>query len=197
MRQSPSQNGSIHHSPQPPIPPPAFNGDRSLSVEPSVPIDRALSPAANYSLAREVSHEEEAAALGASDVFAPPPLPPPPPATMVPPPQIPTPAHAHAPAPYQQREVKPSEAELELRARLSEAQGEIERLRNLLASTPDQDGPQLRHRNRALSDDETVVSNSETEFGTEIATSVHPEGVPVQTVAIISFLVFLITYLFF
>lgn len=170
-----------------------LNGDRSLSAEPNVPIKRAFSPAANYSLAREISNEDEPLVIpGHIEAFSPPPKSP---ITAAPPEIIPS------PAPYQQHEARPSEAELELRARLSDAQAEIERLRNLLASTPEQDAPTLRRRNRgALSDDETIVSGSDTDVGgTDVGQEalMQPEGVPLQTVIMINLLVFVMTYLFF
>ncbi|KAF5369351.1 hypothetical protein D9758_002761 [Tetrapyrgos nigripes] len=77
---------------------------------------------------------------------------------------------------------------------LKEARAEIDRLRSLLAAAaPPQE---LRHRNRALSDDGTIV-------GSEVATTIIDEppmlqeGVPLQIVVIVALGVFVTTYLFF
>lgn len=100
----------------------------------------------------------------------------------------------------------PSEPNPELVAKYTDAQGEIKRLRALLAAVPDPSsvassgtGPtELRERHRssrAQSDDGTVVGSETATYVSD--TSLQPEGVPLQVVVIIALLVFITTYLFF
>lgn len=77
---------------------------------------------------------------------------------------------------------------------LKEARAEIDRLRSLLAAAaPPQE---VRHRNRAMSDDgTTVVSEAATTIIDE--PTMLQEGVPLQVVVIVALGVFVTTYLFF
>lgn len=91
-----------------------------------------------------------------------------------------------------------STADHELAVKLTEAQEEIQRLRQLLAQTPDLS----EVRRRGIRSDETVVSTEDvqSEAGTYIErhTNSHlQEGASPQQVGIIALLVFVITYLFF
>lgn len=92
-----------------------------------------------------------------------------------------------------------STVDQELATKLAEAQEEIQRLRQLLAQTPDLS----EVRRRGIRSDETVVSTEDvqSEAGTYIErhnTNSHlQEGASPQQVGIIALLVFVITYLFF
>lgn len=100
----------------------------------------------------------------------------------------------------------PSEPNPELVSKFNDAQGEIKRLRALLAAVPDPSSvassgtsPTVlreRHRSRAQGDDgDGTVVGSETTYVSDA--SLQPEGVPLQVVVIIALLVFITTYLFF
>ncbi|KAF8585703.1 VAMP-associated protein [Ramaria rubella] len=92
-----------------------------------------------------------------------------------------------------------SAQERDLSIKLTEAQNEIQRLRALLAATPDP--AELRRRNNALSEDTLVsevdaVSEVGTTFPEQHASS-RLDGASPQQVGIIALMVFIITYLFF
>ncbi|KAH9846361.1 VAMP-associated protein [Lenzites betulinus] len=138
-----------------------------------------------------------------------------PPAHVSPPPSPPTRA---APVP---------DPNPELVKKLEEAQAEIERLRQLIASMPEPSTvptttvttpTELRHRRRPLSDDGSSTYDGRTTYGarttydddgrtaydaqTDVSSYVGsevppPEGVPLQVVIIIALGVFVTTYLFF
>jgi len=155
------------------------NGHASgFPTEPHPPVERAFSPAVgDYSVADEEAHPEEHGHEG-----------------------VPFGEQTHVPpSPPIKQQSSSSSADDELRAHLAAAQAEIARLRGLLASVPDPNGPGLRHRNRVLSDDGTAVSSSgETDVGTAVDQAVmHSDGVPPQYVVGISLFVFILTYLFF
>jgi len=99
----------------------------------------------------------------------------------------------------------PSEPDPEFVAKYKDAQGEIQRLRALLAAVPDPSSVassgtsptvirERHHSSRARSDDGTVVG-SETTYVSDA--SLQAEGVPLQVVVTIALLVFITTYLFF
>lgn len=84
--------------------------------------------------------------------------------------------------------------------KLTEAQEEIQRLRNLLSQTPD--AAELRRRGPRSDDGTTVVSDgvdAVSEAGTFVDSlrRTTPDGASPQQVGIIALLVFIITYLFF
>ena len=90
--------------------------------------------------------------------------------------------------------------EADLTIKLAEAQNEIQRLRALLAATPDP--AELRRRNTALSSEETLANEADavSDVGTsfpEQGTSPRQDGASPQQVGIIALMVFIITYLFF
>lgn len=94
----------------------------------------------------------------------------------------------------------PAAQERELLQKLAEAQEEIQRLRNLLAQTPDA-AESVRQRRGPKSDDgATVVSDTAdavSEAGTLVDSARRQEGLSPQQAGIIALLVFVITYLFF
>lgn len=77
----------------------------------------------------------------------------------------------------------------EYAARLAEAQAEIAQLKEMLASQNE-----LRRR-KPVSDDGSIGATDD--GASLIEQSVQPEGVPLNVVAILSFVVFVVTYLFF
>ena len=88
----------------------------------------------------------------------------------------------------------------DLAVKLAEAQNEIQRLRELLATTPDP--AEVRRRNRALSAEETLVTEGDaaSDVGAscfEKQTSSLQDGASPQQVGIVALMVFIITYLFF
>jgi len=100
------------------------------------------------------------------------------------------------PRPVEQtRSLSPTPPNTELLIKYSEAQAEIERLRSLLAAAAPP--TELRQRsNRHYADDASTVADSD--VGTAVDDRVAPqEGVPPQIVALVGFLIFLVTYLFF
>ncbi|TDL23270.1 VAMP-associated protein [Rickenella mellea] len=190
VRSVPDQpNGHAADSIFQPMTAPPLSGERSITPQPVAPsapvppavplspIDRNITPPADFSVAREHSHDDE------------------PPHRPLSVPPVVQPAQQHQPL--------PSEVEHELREQLAQAQGEIERLRTLLASVPDPDAPALRRRNRPLSsvsdDDSTIISDGQTtEIGTLVDSAViRPDGLAPNVVAMIALLVFITTYLFF
>lgn len=119
-------------------------------------------------------------------------------------PRIPSPApiinvNVHRPATPPPPVPHTPTADHELAIKLAEAQEEIQRLRQLLAQTPDLS----EVRRRGIRSDETVVSTEDvqSEAGTCIErhskNSHLQEGASPQQVGIIALLVFVITYLFF
>jgi vesicle-associated membrane protein-associated protein A len=90
--------------------------------------------------------------------------------------------------------------ENDLVIKLAEAQNEIQRLRALLAATPDP--AEIRRRTRALAAEEALASDGDaaSDVGTsfpEQITSSRQDGASPQQVGIIALMVFIITYLFF
>ena len=90
--------------------------------------------------------------------------------------------------------------ENDLVIKLVEAQNEIQRLRTLLAATPDP--AEIRRRTRALSSEETLANEGDaaSDVGTnfpEQSTTSRQDGASPQQVGIIALMVFIITYLFF
>lgn len=92
-------------------------------------------------------------------------------------------------APFASSEPKVSyDRSAEYAAKLAEANAEISRLKELLTAG------ELRRR-KPVSDDGSV---GVTDDGASLVEqAVHPEGVPLNVVAILSFVVFVVTYLFF
>jgi hypothetical protein len=74
---------------------------------------------------------------------------------------------------------------------------EIDRLRGLLAATVRPPSTELRRRNRPVSDDGSMMG--ETDVGTSTMIDDNPiqDGVPLQVVVIIALGVFITTYMFF
>ena len=87
----------------------------------------------------------------------------------------------------------------DLAARLAEAHAEIQRLRALLAATPDP--AELRRRTRAVAEETVAASDGDgaSDVGTSYEQNVgaRQEGASPQQVGIIALMVFIITYLFF
>ncbi|KAG8749699.1 phosphatidylinositol-binding protein scs2 [Serendipita sp. 396] len=86
----------------------------------------------------------------------------------------------------------------EYAAKLAEANAEINRLRALLSNN----NTLAARRRTIFSDDGTSVVDGMTDAGLDdsasvISTSVKPDGVPLNVVAMVSILVFVVTYLFF
>lgn len=108
------------------------------------------------------------------------------------------PPTAHAPPPPSTIETVYVENPLneELFAKYKEAQAEIERLRNNIATLSVAPTSELRsRRNRTISD---AGSNAETDVHTAIdEPHYQQDGVPLQVVVIIALGVFVTTYLFF
>ncbi|TFK40834.1 PapD-like protein [Crucibulum laeve] len=189
----PQVNASVLHAPNDRFdtvhPPP--NGHTAIPVfnPPSQEQHRPSTPPADFSVAREESHESppQDAAPPVSEPIARPPSPPP--AVVV---HEPIPEPAPVPVP------PPETAKLdELSLRYNEAQAEIESLRATLAQMAAVSAPptELRRRTRALSD---AGSTAETDIQTVVDDSVHhQDGVPLQVVVIIALGVFITTYLFF
>lgn len=181
---------------------------------------RTITPANDFAVAREHSHEEVSHDLPppVSVTVHPPPRTPTPPAAReyvperVPTPaRVPEPVHAPvfapvpppvAPAPVPVAPpvtiIKENPVNEELYARLNTAQVEIDRLRAALSTASVAPTTEVRRRGgRALSDDGSVAE-------TDVMTAVddgplhhHQEGVPLQVVVIIALGVFITTYLFF
>jgi len=83
----------------------------------------------------------------------------------------------------------------ELRSKLADAQSEIDRLRGLLVAPAATESATSGFRRRNASGSPTEVGETESEQTREVSTVEN--GVPPQVVAIISLLVFTLTYLFF
>jgi len=83
----------------------------------------------------------------------------------------------------------------ELRSKLADAQSEIDRLRGLLVAPPATESATSGFRRRNASTSPTEVGEVESDQTREVSTVEN--GVPPQVVAIISLLVFTLTYLFF
>jgi len=157
---------------------------------------RTHTPPADFSVAREDSHDEPMDDIAPVPMQQPPASPPPPvePAFVrEPSSEVLHSAPVAAPIPVHVPATVPDYPDAELLAKYNAAQAEIERLRatiqNMAASPPDE----LRRRNRPLSDDGMSVDD-------DVATVVedhHQEGVPLQLVVIIALGVFITTYLFF
>jgi hypothetical protein len=86
----------------------------------------------------------------------------------------------------------------EYAAKLAEANAEISRLQALLANN----NTMASRRRTVFSDDGTSVQDAMTDGGLDdgasvIGTAVRPDGVPLNVVAVLSVLVFVVTYLFF
>ncbi|PVF98466.1 hypothetical protein CPB86DRAFT_732978 [Serendipita vermifera] len=86
----------------------------------------------------------------------------------------------------------------EYAAKLAEANAEISRLQVMLANS----NTMAARRRTVFSDDGTSVQDAMTDGGVDdsasvIGTAVRPDGVPLNVVAILSVLVFVVTYLFF
>lgn len=83
-------------------------------------------------------------------------------------------------------------------AKLAAANAEITKLQALLADA-NNNGNDLRRRSRLFSDDGSVMQDGMTEDGgaSVIVERVQPEGVPLNVVAMLSLVVFVVTYLFF
>lgn len=168
VRQHPITNG---HTVEPI---PEFSGEHEnlINLTHEEP-ERPSTPPGDFSVARELSYDEPSHTVGVANVNVhTPPSPSPPPAPVVEP-----------------------QPDLELAGKYQEAQAEIERLRGLLAAAPSSPPPELRRRNRVLSDDGSTMAD--TDVGTMVDEPLHPDGVPLQVVVIIALGVFITTYLFF
>lgn len=135
----------------------------------------------------------------------------PPPARPSPPPSPPAARAVPPPAP----QVIVQDPNPELVKKLEEAQSEIERLRQLIASMPEPSvaptsatgATELRHRRRGPSSDDGSSAyeyddrstyGGRTEVGSYVGSDIgQPDGVPLQVVIIIALGVFVTTYLFF
>ncbi|KAF8835642.1 VAMP-associated protein [Paxillus ammoniavirescens] len=121
--------------------------------------------------------------------------------------------NVHQPSPPSSPPIGPAvQFNRELELKLTDAQGEIQRLRALLAAVPDpsstapeSEAPEsvapseFRRRYTASSDDGMSMYYSGTEVGTTVDHDgvIHQDGVPLQVVIIIALGVFITTYLFF
>ncbi|KIJ17736.1 hypothetical protein PAXINDRAFT_167707 [Paxillus involutus ATCC 200175] len=121
--------------------------------------------------------------------------------------------NVHQPSPPSSPLIGPTvQVNRELEVKLTDAQGEIQRLRALLAAVPDpsstapeSEAPEsvapseFRRRYAASSDDGMSMYYSGTEVGTTVDHDgvIHQDGVPLQVVIIIALGVFITTYLFF
>jgi len=140
---------------------------------------RPSTPPADFTVAREESHEEPLVDVPFDNVTVQPPPAPSPPA--IPGPDLPP--------------VSDSPPNADIVAKYKEAQAEIERLRTVIATLPSSTPTELRRRTRALSDD---GSTPETDVATMTEEgALQQEGVPLQVVVIIALGVFITTYLFF
>jgi len=172
VRQVPTTNGHSDAIPE-------FEKDQGAATASVIPVheeepERTVTPPADFSAAPEEQHAEEPVSIINVNVHPPPPSPP----------------------TVERALTNESHPDAELVAKYAEAQAEIERLRAQLAAVPSPQ-PELRRRNRALSDDGSTVI-AETDVGTMIDDGPLPqEGVPLQVVIIIALGVFSVTYLFF
>lgn len=90
----------------------------------------------------------------------------------------------------------------EYAAKLAEANAEINRLQALLARHNDNDSNSIKRRTVFSDDGTSIVGDGMTDAGVDDGASVvgaaaRPEGVPLNVVAMLSVLVFVVTYLFF
>lgn len=84
-------------------------------------------------------------------------------------------------------------------AKLAAANAEIAKLKALLLDASN-NGSELRRRSRLFSDDGSIIQDGITEDGNQsviVERVAQPEGVPLNVVAILSLVVFVVTYLFF
>ncbi|KAF9013237.1 PapD-like protein [Cyathus striatus] len=184
------------------------------AAEPSFPAPpentyRTITPPADFSVAREESHESHPPHREPEVRSSSPPAPAPAPVTEpaplhVPPPAAPsasvpisiyaTAPSAPAPAPVPIHETSEFQ---ELMAQYRQAQLEIERLRTALSTVGNSTAPpptELRRRTRVLSD---VGSATDTDVQTVVDDlPLRQEGVPLEIVAFVALGVFLTTYLF-
>ena len=84
-----------------------------------------------------------------------------------------------------------------LLAKFEAALEEIERLRGLLANAASPPSTELRRRNRPVSDDGSMMGETDVGTSTMVEESPLQDGVPLQVVVIIALGVFITTYLFF
>lgn len=208
MRQEPAHTNGTNGASDPA----SGHAANIFSAEPHPPVERAFSPPVDYANAHDTQEEEHILPVPLQVPRALTPLPEPILRRVTPPPAE-IPVHRPSPSPsppipvhvpFQSQSALKLEGELW--AQLSDAQAEIQRLREMLAarSEPTEDAmsettytTDLRRR-RPFSDTETVVSSSDTDFGTLIDHPVyHTDGIPPQMVIGISILIFIITYLFF
>ncbi|KZV73824.1 VAMP-associated protein [Peniophora sp. CONT] len=171
-------------------------------MEPSRIVEREITPPADFTAAREEPHIEEiraienqSPAVGVVNVNVHHPPPASPPVQM----PIPTPAPPPVNVP------PPVDPNPELEAKLSDAQAEIQRLRQLLAAVPDPSSvassgttpTELRRRYRGPRSDDGTTEVASEAGETYVSEYSAPEGVPLQVVVIIALIVFIMTYLFF
>jgi len=149
-----------------------------VTAPPHEEVDRGTSPAPDF----QVAHDEHPSI---QEVITQPPI-------------IVAPAPAPAPVPPAspvKAGTTSSEQFDDLRSKLVDAQSEIDRLRGLLVAPAATESATSGFRRRNASGSPTEVGEVESDQSRELSTVEN--GVPPQVVAIISLLVFTLTYLFF
>ncbi|KAF8895325.1 PapD-like protein [Infundibulicybe gibba] len=200
----PPANGHNQH------PIPDF-GESANAVRPLQPV-RSITPAGDFSVAREDSREEPMHdAPHTVNIHAQPPSrspspfvnrehspsPPAAPESVA----IPVPIHMVETAPWSERPASPprtvveNPVNVELVSQLDAAHAEIEQLRASIQAMSIAPPTEIRRRRPALSDDGSVA---DTDMGTMIDDGpIQQDGVPLQVVVVIALGVFVTTYLFF